>query len=57
MSLPFSKDTHSLATYGKHLTLLNSTVLKISMRSENSFWMLLRRLVSRGALGVSEKMG
>lgn len=31
-------------------TLLNSTGLNTSMRSENSFWMLLKRLVSMGAL-------
>lgn len=34
------------------LTLLNSTGLKMSMRSEKSFWMLLRRWVSMGALGT-----
>lgn len=32
------------------LTLLNSTGLKMSMRSEKSFWMLLSRWVSMGAL-------
>ena len=31
-------------------TLLNSTGLNTSIRSENSFWMLLKRLVSIGAL-------
>lgn len=33
-------------------TLLNSTGLNTSIRSENSFWMLLSRLVSMGALDV-----
>lgn len=31
-------------------TLLNSTGLNTSIRSENSFWILLKRLVSIGAL-------
>lgn len=41
------------------LTLLNSTGLKMSMRSEKSFWMLLSRWVSMGALGMvtSEQSG
>lgn len=43
-----------LGTWGcpHGLTLLNSTGLKMSMRSEKSFWMLLSRWVSMGALGM-----
>lgn len=36
--------------HGGLQTLLNSTGLNTSIRSENSFWMLLKRLVSIGAL-------